>query len=120
MYTKECSLVLFLLCIYSLSIFFFNSFISFIVVGIYFVTVILVGTNFKKLKLKNQILKKIFYIFVYLNYTVLALSLLSFGYLCFGILVIEIPILFIYKKMRKGKFKMNIYNLLIFKWFFIN
>ncbi len=93
---------------------------SFIVVGIYFVTVILVGTNFKKLKLKNQILKKIFYIFVYLNYTVLALSLLSFGYLCFGILVIEIPILFIYKKMRKGKFKMNIYNLLIFKWFFIN
>ena len=82
---------------------------SFFVVGIYFVTFILDGTYLKRLKLKNQILNKIFYFLVYLNYIVLALSLLSLGYLCFGILVIVIPIYCHIQRNDKRKIDENEY-----------
>ena len=84
-------------------------FFSFVVVGIYFVTFILDGTHLKRLKLKKTLLNKVFYISVYLNYAIISLSLLSFGYICFIIFIIFVPIFCIIQRINKKKIEENEY-----------
>ena len=84
-------------------------FFSFFVVGIYFVTFILDGSHLKRLKLKNNLLNKVFYISVYLNYAIISLSLMSLGYICFVIFIIFIPIFCIIQRINKKKKEENEY-----------
>ena len=84
-------------------------FFSFVIVGIYFVTFILDESNLKRLKFKNIFLNKIFYILVYLNYTIISFSLLSLGYICFVIVIIMIPFFCIVQKIKMKKTEENEY-----------
>ena len=99
-------LFIFLICIiFPIIICFF----SFVIVGIYFVTFILDESNLKRLKFKNIFLNKIFYILVYLNYTIISFSLLSLGYICFVIVIIMIPFFCIVQKIKMKKTEENEY-----------
>jgi hypothetical protein len=76
---------------------------SFILVWTYFVIFILEEPNIKNIKIKSNILKKLFYIIMYLFYGVISIPNLTLGYIIEGIIILAIPILTIINSYRKKK-----------------
>ena len=76
---------------------------SFILVWSYFVIYILEEPNIKNIKIKSNIMKKIFYIIMYLFFGVISIPNLTLGYIIEGIIILAIPILSCVNTYRKKK-----------------
>ena len=76
---------------------------SFILVWAYFLIFILEEPNIKNIKIKSNIMKKIFYIIMYLFFGVISIPNLTLGYIIEGIIILAIPILSCVNSYRRKK-----------------
>ena len=79
----------------------FLAFFSFVEMFLYTGIFVFDGKEVRFVDIKHRLLKKIFYAFLILFYVIMAMAMLSLGYISILIFIIIIPILVIYKKCKK-------------------